>query len=167
MKIKIRSAETEDAVHFQRIFGHPDVYLYTLQRPCPSLEMWRERLEKNRTQGVFDFVAEIDSNVVGTLGLYSYPNPRRRHVITLSISIDPEYSGKGIGSEMIAFAIDYAYNWLGCIRIDLEVFTDNEKAIALYTKFGFEMEGIQRKAALKQGQYCDVMDMSLINKLAL
>ncbi|WP_426577533.1 GNAT family N-acetyltransferase [Xenorhabdus stockiae] len=164
MKIKIRSAETEDAEHFQRIFGHPDVYFYTLQRPCPSLEMWRERLKNNREQGVFDFVAEIDSNVVGTLGLYSYPNPRRKHVISLGIGIDPDYSGRGIGSEMMAFAIDYVFNWLGCIRIDLEVFTDNEKAIALYTKFGFEMEGIQRKAALKQGRYCDVMDMSLINE---
>ncbi|CDG89869.1 putative acyltransferase (fragment) [Xenorhabdus bovienii str. feltiae Florida] len=43
-----------------------------------------------------------------------------------------------------------------------EVFTDNEKAIALYTKFGFEKEGVLRKASLKNGQYCDVMAMSII-----
>ncbi|MBC8943894.1 GNAT family N-acetyltransferase [Xenorhabdus indica] len=163
MEIKIRSAESEDAEHFQRIFGHPDVYSCTLQHPCPSREMWQDRLKQNNTQGILDFVAEIDGKVVGTIGLFTYVNPRRRHVVGIGIGIDAGYSGKGIGSKMMEFAIDYAFNWLACIRIELEVFTDNEKAIALYTKFGFEMEGIKCKAAFKNGQYCDVVAMSLIN----
>ncbi|MDE9517558.1 GNAT family N-acetyltransferase [Xenorhabdus bovienii] len=83
-------------------------------------------------------------------------------IVGVGISVDADYSGKGIGSKMMEFAIDYAFNWLAAVRIELEVFTDNEKAIALYTKFGFEKEGVLRKASLKNGQYCDVMAMSII-----
>ncbi|CDH19891.1 GNAT family N-acetyltransferase [Xenorhabdus bovienii] len=162
MEIIIRAAESEDAEHFQRIFSHPDVYPNTLQLPCPSREMWRERLKENKTRGTIHFVAEIDGKVVGNVSLFTLDNPRRRHVVGVGISVDADYSGKGIGSKMMEFAIDYAFNWLAAVRIELEVFTDNEKAIALYTKFGFEKEGVLRKASLKNGQYCDVMAMSII-----
>nr|WP_274540179.1 GNAT family N-acetyltransferase [Xenorhabdus hominickii] len=51
------------------------------------------------------------------------------------MGIDSDYFGKGVGSKMMEFAIDYAFNWLGCIRIALGVFSDNKRAIALYSKF--------------------------------
>ncbi|MDR0218264.1 MAG: GNAT family N-acetyltransferase [Enterobacteriaceae bacterium] len=162
MDIKIRSAAPEDAGDFQRIFSHPDVYPFTLQRPCPSREMWLERLTHNRNRGILDFVAEIEGKIVGTLGLHTNENPRRKHTVGLGITVDTDYSGKGIGTQLMEFAIDYAFNWIACSRIQLEVFTDNEKAIALYTKLGFEKEGILRKEALKRGEYCDVMVMAKI-----
>ncbi|MBC8950197.1 MULTISPECIES: GNAT family N-acetyltransferase [Xenorhabdus] len=163
MEIIIRATEPEDAEHYQRIFSHPDVYFNTLQRPCPSHEMWRERLKLKKTQGHIDFVAEVNGKVVGTIALFTYANPRLRHVVGLGIGVDAAYFGKGVGSKLMAFTIDYAFNWLGCIRIELEVFTDNEKAIALYKKFGFEAEGIRRMQSFRNGQYCDVMGMALIN----
>ncbi|PHM69267.1 GNAT family N-acetyltransferase [Xenorhabdus kozodoii] len=163
MEIIIRAIEPEDAEHYQRIFSHPDVYSNTLQRPCPSNEMWRERLKLNTQEGGIDFVAEVDGKVVGTIGLFTYTNPRRRHTVNIGLGVDATYFGKGVGSKLVAFVIDYAFNWLGCIRIELEVFVDNEKAIALYKKFGFEVEGIQRMQSFRNGQYCDVMGMALIN----
>ncbi|KMJ44703.1 GNAT family N-acetyltransferase [Xenorhabdus khoisanae] len=163
MEIIIRATEPEDAEHYQRIYSHPDVYSNTLQRPCPSREMWKERLKAIKDQGDIEFVAEVNGKVVGTIGLFTHANPRRRHAVGIGIGVDAAYAGKGIGSKLMAFVIDYAFNWLGCIRIELEVFVDNEKAIALYTKFGFEVEGIRRMQSLKNGQYCDVMGMALIN----
>ncbi|SFO02612.1 GNAT family N-acetyltransferase [Xenorhabdus japonica] len=163
MEIIIRATEPEDAEHYQRIFSHPEVYSNTLQRPCPSHEMWRERLKLNREQGHIAFVAEVNGKVVGTIELFTHANPRRRHAVGIGIGVDADYSGKGVGSKLMAFVIDYAFNWLGCIRIELEVFADNEKAIALYKKFGFEVEGIRRMQSLRNGQYCDVMGMALIN----
>ncbi|WP_340617045.1 GNAT family N-acetyltransferase [Xenorhabdus entomophaga] len=164
MEIIIRATEPEDAEHYQRIYSNPDVYPNTLQRPCPSHDMWRERLKLNKIRGDIDFVAEIDGNVVGTLGLFTHANPRRRHAVGIGIGVDAVYSGRGVGSKMMAFAIDYAFNWLGCIRIELGVFADNEKAISLYKKFGFEKEGIRRMESLRNGQYCDLMEMALLKK---
>ncbi|WP_324606447.1 GNAT family N-acetyltransferase [Xenorhabdus nematophila] len=134
MEIIIRATEPEDAEHYQRIYSHPNVYPNTLQRPCPSHEGWRERLKLNKAQGNIDFVAEVDGKVVGTMGIFTYANPRRRHAVGIGIGVDEAYFGKGVGSKMMAFVIDYVFNWLGCIRIELEVFSDNEKAIGLYKK---------------------------------
>ncbi|MDX7989341.1 GNAT family N-acetyltransferase [Xenorhabdus sp. 12] len=163
MEIIIRAAEIEDAEHCQRIFGQKSVYPNTMQRPCPSLETWRERLKKNKTIGILDFVAEIEGNVVGTIGIFTFENPRRKHVVSFGIGIDENHFGKGVGSKLLEFVIDYAFNWLGTIRIELDVFVDNDRAIALYKKFGFEEEGISRLQALRNGQYCDVLVMALLN----
>ncbi|CDL85360.1 GNAT family N-acetyltransferase [Xenorhabdus szentirmaii] len=163
MEIIIRATEPEDAEHYQRIYSHPEVYSNTLQRPCPSREMWRERLQQFKAQGNPEFVAEVNGKVVGTVGIFTYANPRRKHTVGFGIAVDVDYSGQGVGSKMLAFVIDYAFNWLGCIRIELEVFFDNEKAINLYKKFGFEMEGTRRMQTLRNGQYCDVIGMALIN----
>ena len=58
-----------------------------------------------------------------------------------------DWQGKGVGTAMMQAVIDLADRWLNLTRIELTVFTDNEPAIALYRKFGFEIEGALRKYA--------------------
>jgi putative acetyltransferase len=43
---------------------------------------------------------------------------------------------------------DYADRWLGLLRLELGVYTDNLRAQALYRRFGFVEEGVQRAYAL-------------------
>ena len=52
--------------------------------------------------------------------------------------------------------------WLNLARIELTVFTDNEAAIALYRKFGFEIEGTLRKYAFRDGEFVDAYAMARI-----
>jgi len=49
------------------------------------------------------------------------------------------------------------------VRVELTVFTDNERAIHLYEKFGFVKEGVKRLAAIRNGKYEDVLMMARIN----
>jgi putative acetyltransferase len=51
--------------------------------------------------------------------------------------------------------VDLADNWLNLTRLELEVYTDNEAAIRLYERFGFEVEGTLRQHAFRDGQYVD------------
>ncbi len=48
-------------------------------------------------------------------------------------------------------------------RIELEVSTDNEKAINFYQSFGFEAEGKKRYAIIKDGEYADLLMMARYN----
>ena len=48
-----------------------------------------------------------------------------------------------------------ADKWLNLVRLDLDVYTDNEAAIKLYRKFGFAVEGTLVKAAFRDGAYVD------------
>lgn len=162
MEITIRSSGPEDAAIYQRIHGHPEVYFYTLQLPHPSLTKWRDRLTQYPTIGNIGFIAEVEGQAAGEITLFTNASPRRKHTVSFGIGVLPEYSGRGVGAKLLETAIDYAFNWLAAVRMELEVFTDNEKAIRLYKKFGFKAEGVQEKAAFRDGRYCDVMMMAKI-----
>jgi putative acetyltransferase len=59
--------------------------------------------------------------------------------------------------------LDWADHWAQILRIELTVFTDNAPAIALYRKFGFELEGTHRAYALRDGVYGDVYAMARLH----
>ncbi|HEX3053108.1 MAG TPA: GNAT family N-acetyltransferase, partial [Aggregatilineaceae bacterium] len=67
-----------------------------------------------------------------------------------------------IGSALLMAAIDLAENWLNLSRIELEVFVDNEPALKLYRKFGFEIEGMLKDFAFRDGKYVDTYAMARI-----
>jgi putative acetyltransferase len=58
---------------------------------------------------------------------------------------------------------DYADRWMGILRIELTVYADNVPAIALYRKFGFEIEGRHRGYAMRDGRYVDAFAMARIH----
>ncbi|OON41883.1 GNAT family N-acetyltransferase [Izhakiella australiensis] len=162
MDITLRGVEPDDATAYHRIHSHPDNFCWTLQLPMASVAMWRTKLEQNVQNGNIGFVAEMAGEVVGEMTLFTNLRPRTRHTVSFGISVDRGYVRRGIASQLMKAGIDYAFNWLGARRLELEVFVDNQSAIGLYRKFGFQSEGVQRQAALKNGEYCDVMIMSLL-----
>lgn len=56
--------------------------------------------------------------------------------------------------------IDICDSWAAIERIELTVFTDNQAAIALYRKFGFEIEGTSRRYAMRDGVLVDAYHMA-------
>ena len=162
MSIAVRRALTKDAAAFARIMGDPAVYPGLMQMPYTDEDIWRTRLAENAQPGKTDLplVAELNGEVVGTAGLHPVgPALRRRHVMTLGISVAPEAQGKGVGSVLMAAMCDYADRWAGVLRLELTVYCDNAAAIHLYRRFGFEIEGTFKGYALRDGCYADVHSM--------
>ena len=157
-EIVIRHAEPKDAEALRQNYMHPEVYHDTLQLPHPSLEMWQERL--NPKPGLKRLVACIDENIVGDLALQVEASPRRSHVATFGISVAAHAQGRGVGSALMREMINLCDNWMRIERIELTVFADNPAALALYRKFGFEIEGTGRKFALRNGEYVDAYYMA-------
>jgi putative acetyltransferase len=60
--------------------------------------------------------------------------------------VHADYWGRGIGKALTAAALDLADNWLGLMRVELEVFAENTAAIHIYEKFGFTIEGTRKLA---------------------
>jgi putative acetyltransferase len=69
--------------------------------------------------------------------------------------VDADYQRQGIGRALMTVALDLADNWLMLKRIELEVFIDNERAVALYRGFGFVVEGTRKYVAARNGEYAD------------
>ena len=55
-------------------------------------------------------------------------------------------------------------NWLNIRRVELDVYTDNLRAVHLYKKFGFEIEGVRRSLAFRDGEYVDAYHMARLRE---
>jgi putative acetyltransferase len=153
--LKIRRAEADDCEALYEIFSSPAVYPGTLQVPYPSKDYWQRRVSGSPESSHY-LVALIDDRIVGMVSVDLFPNrPRRRHAGAIGICVHEEWQGKGVGAALMRAIIDFADNWLNLTRLELEVFADNEAAIRLYERFGFELEGTLRQHAFRDGQYVD------------
>ncbi len=78
----------------------------------------------------------------------------------LGISVLSSAQGQGVGTALMAALCDYADNWLGILRMELDVYADNAVAISLYKKFGFQLEGTHRAYAIRNGEYATSLSMA-------
>ncbi len=164
--ISVRRATLKDAGALARMMGDPAVYAGLMQLPFTNEEIWKERLAETFAPGKPDLllVAEREGEVVGSAGLHPVGAAlRRRHALTLGISVAREAQHQGVGSALMAAMCDYADGWAGALRIELTVYADNAAAIALYRKFGFEHEGTHRAYALRDGAYVDALAMARLH----
>jgi L-phenylalanine/L-methionine N-acetyltransferase len=160
MNITIRRAEPSDYEALYKIYTCPKVVLGTLQLPFPSLEGWRKRLAEPE-EGKFRLVAMVEEEIIGQLGLSTDPSrPRQKHVGGIGMAVHDDFQGQGVGTALLRAAIDMADNWLNLQRLELTVFVDNEPAVRLYKKCGFEIEGTLRRHSFRAGQYVDVYSMA-------
>ena len=163
--LKIRRAEPDDYSAVYEMFTFPELYADTMQLPYPSREYWRKRIGE-ASESVFNLVAIVDERLVGMVGVETFPNrPRRRHVGRIGISVHAEWHGKGVGTALMAAAVDLADNWLNLTRLELEVYADNAAAIHLYERFGFVYEGTLRQHAFRDGEYVDSNMMGRLRPL--
>jgi putative acetyltransferase len=160
--LTIRRAHPDDAPAVAAWMADPAVFSQLLQMPHPSVEMWRERLAANKVgSGEVALVAVRDGQPVGLASLHE-PRAvwRRRHAMGLGISVATHAHGQGVGSALMQALLDHADRWANLLRVELTVFADNARAIALYRRFGFEEEGRMRAYAWRDGAYADCLSMA-------
>ena len=106
-------------------------------------------------------VAYDEGELIGT-GAVSVISgrPRFAHRRELAISVRKDYWGKGIGTGIMNVLMDFCKKTEAKV-IELEVRSDNEKAIALYKKFGFEKIGTYKDFFCIDGKYFDADFMNL------
>ncbi|MEP7099582.1 MAG: GNAT family N-acetyltransferase [Burkholderiales bacterium] len=166
MTLLIRRAKVSDALAMARHMSDPAVFGGLLQMPYPSEEAWTKRLTDglNATGADVLLIAERDGELLGAAGLNAVGgHVRRRHAMGLGIHVSTQAQGQGVGSALMTALCDYADRWAGVLRIELLVYADNERAIRLYRKFGFELEGTMRAHALRDGVYVDSLAMARLH----
>ena len=101
-------------------------------------ERMREALERGRDR--FWVLEDDDGRVVGNLGLHP---THADGVVSLGMAIVAGVRGRGGGSALLQAAMAWLHD-SGHHKVELEVWPDNERAIALYERHGFEVEGLRR-----------------------
>ena len=111
--------------------------------------------------GSIMLVAFDEGELIGT-GAVSVISgkPRFAHRREIAISVRKDYWGKGIGTGLMNLLLDFAKK-SGAEVLELEVRSDNEAAIALYKKFGFEKIGTNEKFFKINGEFFSADYMNL------
>lgn len=109
-------------------------------------------------------LCEVDGRLAGNCALSMTNRIKTRHRGTVAIALCREFWGKGIGSAMFEALIAVARQ-RGLAQLELKVIEGNDRARALYEKFGFRTTAVHPDAIrLKDGrQLCEYL---MIKKLA-
>lgn len=156
--IAIRSCEPADMAALADITNQRGVRRDTLMlgyRTPESLAKWFAKLH----EGSLNVCAECDGRVIGHGSLVTEPG-RRAHCAELGVAVHDAYQRQGVGSALLRALTQYADGVLALRRIELTVYTDNLRAIALYRRFGFVEEGRSRGYAMRDGVLADVLHMA-------
>lgn len=135
---------------------------YLLFLEAPSLEQVESFVRSNIIENVAEFVALDSGEVVGWCDVLPNTKTGLTHTGVLGMGVVADYRRRGIGHRLLEATVARALA-NGLTRIELEVFSSNRAAIALYEKFGFEHEGRKRKARYVDGLWDDIIIMSLLN----
>lgn len=154
----IRARRPEDAEQSAKLHNLPGYRHGTLRPPHPSPESVRKYIEANNPNNL-SLVAVLDGLVVGEIGLTRFQD-RRNHAGSLGMGVHDDYTGRGIGRAMLSEVVEAADQWFNLARLELTVYTDNARAIALYESFGFEREGHLRMYAFRAGRHVDAYSMA-------
>ena len=149
----LRAARSQDAEALGAMMNLPGFRWGTAQLPFRTPEEIRSGLEKMSSERR-GLVALMDGELVGTASL-ERQSGRRAHIGRIGMGVHDAWVGRGIGTVLLAALVDLADNWLGLRRLELTVNVDNVPALALYRRFGFEVEGTHRAHLLRDGQFVD------------
>ena len=69
---------------------------------------------------------------------------------------------RGLGRSMLKELMRIAFRELGAHRLFLDVYDDNARARHLYESLGFQYEGVMREAAHRDGHWCNLRLMSIL-----
>ena len=108
------------------------------------------KLTKTNTQVLF--VASEGEKIVGFVGGTGGTVNRQRHSIHITMGVLASFWSRGIGSQLLhaisTWSVSNRFH-----RIELLVIEDNERAISLYKRSGFEIEGVKHDSLLISGKY--------------
>lgn len=162
MNYTIRPTEPGDAAGTAALRRMPGVFENTLGLPsCRNADS--VSFLSNLSPNDHHFVAVLeDGTVIGAASLQIFGNPRMRHVGSVGLMVHTDYQNAGVGTALLKTLLDLADNWLMLVRVELTVFADNQRAIHLYEKLGFEKEGLRRMTTVRDGRYVDEYMMARI-----
>jgi RimJ/RimL family protein N-acetyltransferase len=102
-----------------------------------------------------------DDRLIGSMGLFNFRWKDGSAEFGIVIG-DPEYWGKGYGSDATQIMLHYCFHELNLHRVSLQVLGYNTRAVRAYEKCGFVKEGVQREALKRDGQRWDILNYAIL-----
>ncbi|UCH34924.1 MAG: GNAT family acetyltransferase [Armatimonadota bacterium] len=128
----------------------------------PTMEdrrRWFERVQRGE-QGHFHAV-EADGRYIGHATVEMTDEGSRRARFRIGID-NPDYWGKGYGTEVTRLMLRLAFEEMDCHRVAVRVAAYNARAIRCYEKCGFRHEGVERESFFADEEWHDDVMMAML-----
>lgn len=160
--IEASREETSALLEFlNTVTEETDFILHTVsnQLSLPEMETFIENTLI--TKNCICLIAKLKNKVIGLITIISQSDIEIEHIGDLFIAVQKDYWGYGIGHILMEEAIEWASDNDITRRLELSVQGRNERAIHLYQKFSFEIDGLQTRGIKREnGEFLDIYRMS-------
>lgn len=164
-KIKLRGITEEDKKKLAKIWNEESVLIGNRASIIPTYESNDvSKLEEwgaNKDYSGFGLsIVDQEDNLVGLITLFGIMLP---HMVgTIAIMISEKYQNFGYGQEALLKGLELAFKEYNCHKVELYVYSYNDRAIHVYEKLGFVVEGRKRECIYKNGKYYDIVNMGIL-----
>lgn len=164
-KVYLRPLEIEDTdVLYKSFNSDTEMRRFTgTQRVFTKIEIQNsfQNFSQDKTRVGFGIIRKEDDQLVGDIALNEMYSPSNRDA-NFRIAIFDTYVGHGYGTSATKLMLDYGFGILNLHRIELDVYSFNERAIHVYEKLGFKREGIKRDNWYYDHKYYSSVVMSIL-----
>lgn len=129
-------------------------------------------LDANQINNFINYLSKMENSIFvvgiiqGKIIALGYLEGGRRsrtfHSCNLGIGVLQNYQELGIGNEIMNYLLKFASEGEYIAKINLQVRVDNKKAIAMYKKHGFILEGKESRAMFIDGNFYDYLNMGYL-----
>lgn len=165
-KIYLRAFNSADEEMIARLENHPDPRSTLFYAFPATVEQIREKTARYLTDPntiVFTICSTEQNSALGQCALFRIDWVGRMAIFYIGIAEKSNWS-KGYGSQATNLMINYAFDTLNLNRIQLHVAVENEAAVKVYKKCGFQIEGTLRQAMFHDGHYSDFFVMGILKE---
>ena len=172
-RIRLRRNERSDVPRFVEWLNDPEVRRHlSMNLPISqaSEEQWFEKtLKRPGNEQPFGIEIREDKpeggndrwRLIGNCGFMDVDNTARSAEVGLFIG-DTSCWNKGYGTEVMRLLLQLGFETLNLNRIFLRVDEANKGGVRAYEKAGFVHEGRFRQGTFQNGEYRDVLMMSVL-----
>ncbi|GEE02288.1 diamine N-acetyltransferase [Gordonia spumicola] len=158
MAVTLRAQEVTDVEFLHSLFSDPEVVRYWFVEPYVTRTDFETKFEARRgDRTARRFIIDDDGEAVGIVELVDIRETHRN--CEFQIIVAPGRQGHGYAQTATTLILDYAFKTLNLHKVYLQVDDENEGAIHVYRKCGFQVEGHQREEFWVDGGYHDATRM--------
>ncbi|MBE6549465.1 MAG: GNAT family N-acetyltransferase [Ruminococcaceae bacterium] len=167
-RLILRPMKESDANDMFDYAQREDVTTYLLWSPHRSVSYTREYLKYIETRyDVGDFydwavIERSSGKMIGTCGFTRIDMPN--NVGEIGYVLNPDFHGKGYGTEAASEALRFGFDVIGLHRIEAKFMEGNRASLHVMDKLGMSFEGFRRESMLVKGKYRTVGICALLSE---
>lgn len=163
-KLSIRKAVEGDAEEIVDMYGRMGLETDNLTFSVDDFYFTEEQERMfvsslNSRSNCLYIVALVDNRIIGNLSFVASQRKKLEHRGNMGVAVLKEYWGIGVGTALMEYFLKWVQTTDKIRKIDLEVVENNSRALNLYMKYGFKIEGRITRGMNLRGRFMDIYYM--------